>query len=72
MVVKCRNKVALTQYKEKTLFNVRIDEIDLLISETIVNCETYFHSLGYNVQIGGFILKIKKNGRFKKRIGYKK
>ena len=34
---------------------VRVDKIDLLISETIDICEKFSHSFEYNVQIGDVI-----------------
>ena len=68
MIVSCRNNFPLTHYQEYKFFNVRVDKIDLLISETIDYCERYFHSFEYNVQIGDVILKIKKNGRFKNEL----
>ena len=62
----CRKKFPLTQYQEYKFFNLRVDKIDSLISETNDNCEKYFHSVQYNVRIGADILKIEKNGRSKK------
>ena len=64
MVVSCQKKFPLTHNKDYKFFRLRVDKLDLLISETNDNCENFFHPFECNVQIGDVILKIKKNGRF--------